>query len=320
MARFATGKHKIIARYNSYHGSTAGAVALTGDYRRWFVEPLHSGIDGVIHAPECNTYRSPFANASDVVDYYEYILRNEGNVAAVICEPVVGTNGVLVPPADYFPRLRKICDKWGVLLIVDEVMSGWGRTGEWFAINHWNVTPDILVTAKGVTSAMAPLGVVGTTRKVADFFEDGWFAHGHTYESHPLTLAPAVAAIGEYKRLNLMEHVKTIGPRFGEKLRKLMDKHPSVGDVRGLGMFWAVDLVKNRKTKEPFNTFHDKYNRKPLLIDQVTAELMKQKISMLGWMSHLVIAPPLIITEAQLDECVAAIDVALNITDEKVEA
>jgi taurine--2-oxoglutarate transaminase len=321
MARFATGKHKIIARYNSYHGSTAAAVAMTGDYRRWFAEPNHSAISGVIHAPECNTYRPAIGNsASDAADYYEYILKNEGNVAAIIVEPVVGTNGVLVPPADYLPRVAAIAKKYGVLLIADEVMSGWGRTGEWFAINNWGVTPDILVTAKGVTSAMAPLGVVGTTRAVADKFEDGWFAHGHTYESHPLTLAPAVAAIGEYKRLDLINRSKKMGEVFGAKLNKLKDKHPSIGDVRGLGLFWGVELVKNRKTKEPFGTFHDKFNRKPMVIDQVTGELMKQGVSLVGWMSHMVIAPPLIITEAQLDDCVSALDSALAITDALVEA
>ncbi|MBI5493740.1 MAG: aminotransferase class III-fold pyridoxal phosphate-dependent enzyme [Deltaproteobacteria bacterium] len=319
MARLVTGKQKIIARYNSYHGSTASSVAATGDYRRWFAEPLDAAVPSVIHAPECNTYRPAVGTtASESAEYFDYILRNEGNVAAIIMEPIVGTNGVLVPPADYLPRVKAIAEKYGVLLIADEVMSGWGRTGAWFAVDHWNVVPDILVTAKGVTSAMAPLGVVGTTRKVADYFEEGWFAHGHTYESHPLTLAPAVAAIDEYKRLDLINGAKRMGEKFGPKLRKLMDSHPSVGDVRGLGLFWCVELVKNRKTKEPFNTFHDKYARKPLLIDQVTGALLKQGVSMMGWMSHLIIAPPLIITEAQLDEAVAALDVALKIADEKV--
>ena len=250
-----------------------------------------------------------------MIDYYDYMLNNEAHVAAIIVEPVVGTNGVLVPPDDYFPRLRALCDKHNVLLIVDEVMSGWGRTGKWFAIQHWNVTPDILVTAKGVTSAMAPLGVVAVTRKVADYFEDGWFAHGHTYESHPLTLAPAVAAIDEYKRLNLIERSAQMESVFRAKLGALKDRHPSVGDVRGKGMFFAVELVKDRKTKEPFATFKDKYARKPMIIDQVVAKLGEQCVSMIGWISHLVIAPPLILTEGQLDDCITALDEALKITD-----
>jgi taurine---2-oxoglutarate transaminase len=316
MARMMTGKHKILARYNGYHGSTATSAALTGDYRRWFAEGTQSVVDGVIHMPECNPYRpGAFESASKTVEYIDYVLKNEANVAAMIIEPVVGTNGVLVPPDDYLPALRAITKKHGVLLIADEVMAGWGRTGEWFAVNHWGVEPDILVTAKGVTSAMAPLGVVGTTREVADFFEDGWFAHGHTYESHPLTLAPAVAAIDEYKRLGLIERSKTMGKVFGDKLKKLAEKHKSVGDVRGLGMFWAVEIVKDRKTKEPFGTFKDKYARKPMLVDQVTAKMLEQGVYCIGWMSHFVVAPPLIITEAEMDEAVAAFDKALEIAD-----
>ena len=320
IARLATGKNKIIARYNSYHGSTATSVAMTGDWRRWMAEPIQSVVSGVIHAPECNPYRpEPFKNASDVIEYYEYILKNEGNVAAIIVEPVVGTNGVLVPPDDYFPRLRALCDKYGILMIADEVMSGWGRTGKWFAIDNWNVSPDILVTAKGVTGAMAPLGVVGVTRKIADHFEHNWFPHGHTYESHPLTLAPAVAAIGEYKRLNLIERSASMEAVFREKLEGLKARHPSVGDVRGKGMFWASELVKNRTTKEPVSTSKDKATRQPMLIDQVVAKCVEQGVSLIGWISHLVLAPPLILTDAQLDECIAALDVALKIADAQAE-
>ncbi len=320
IARFFTGKQKIIARYNSYHGSTATSVALTGDWRRWLAEPISSAVPNVIHAPECNPYRpGAFKSASDVIDYYDYMLQNEQNVAAIIAEPVVGTNGVLVPPDDYFPRLRALCDQHGVLLIADEVMSGWGRTGKWFAIDNWGVSPDILVTAKGVTSAMAPLGVVGVSRRVADHFEDNWFAHGHTYESHPLTLAPAVAAIGEYKRLNLIERSAQMESVFAAKLNALKDKHPSVGDVRGKGMFWGVELVKNRTTKEPFGSFKDKVARKPMPIDQVVAKCAEMGVSVVGWISHLVLAPPLILTEAQLDEAIAALDAAFAITDALVE-
>lgn len=317
MARLYTGKHKVIARYNSYHGSTATASALTGDYRRWFAEPVDSVVPGVIHAPECNPYRpGPFTSASAVVDYYEYILQNEAHVAAMIVEPVVGTNGVLVPPDDYFPRLRALCDKYNVVLIADEVMSGWGRTGQWFAIDHWKVSPDILVTAKGVTSAMAPLGVVGTSRAIADYFEDGWFAHGHTYESHPLTLAPAVAAIGEYQRLGLIERSRTMGETvMGPRLRALAEKHPCVGDVRGLGMFWAVELVRDRATKEPIGTYHDKYARRPMQIEALAAELMKRGVYAVGWMSHFVFAPPLVITGAELDEFFSILDEVLGLAD-----
>lgn len=312
MARLVTGKHKIIARYNSYHGSTATSAALTGDFRRWFAEPVRSAVDGVIHIPECNPYRPGPGLTADAL---EYVLNNEANVAAVILEPVVGTNGVLVPPAEYLPRVRALTRKHNVLLIADEVMAGWGRTGQWFAVDNWNVQPDILVTAKGVTSAMAPLGVCGTTRAVADYFEDNWFPHGHTYESHSLTLAPAIAAIDEYKRLGLIERARTMGAKFGEKLKTLAAKHKSVGDVRGIGMFWCIELVKDRKTKEPFSTFHDKYARKPMLIDQVNAKLAENGVYAVAWISHFVLAPPLIITESEMDEIVAAFDKALDVAD-----
>lgn len=324
IARLYTGKHKILSRYTSYHGSTAGSVAATGDFRRWFVEPTGK-IPGVVFGPEANCYRCPMGQThpqcnTACVDYLAYMIDHEENVAAVIVEPIVGTNGVLVPPKDYLPRLAEICKKRGVLLIADEVMTGWGRTGKWFAVEHWGVTPDILCTAKGITSAMAPLGVCATTRQVAEHFEDNFFAHGHTYEAHPLTLAPAIAAIDEYKRLGLIEHSATLGEKLGQKLRALADKHPSIGDVRGLGLFWAIELVKDRKTKEPFAVPQDKAARRALVVDAVVAELAKHGISMMAWVSHLVIAPPLIITEEQLDECVAALDQALRIADEKVAA
>ena len=202
------------------------------------------------------------------------------------------------------------------MLIADEVMTGWGRTGQWFAINHWNVSPDILVTAKGVTSAMAPLGVVGTSRAIADYFEDGWFAHGHTYESHPLTLAPAVAAIGEYQRLGLIERSRTMGETvMGPRVRALAVKPPWVGDVRGLGMFCAVELVRDRATKEPIGTYHDKYACRPMQIESLTAELMKRGVYAVGWMSHFVFAPPLVITEAELDEFFSILDEVLDLAD-----
>jgi taurine--2-oxoglutarate transaminase len=319
IARMVTGKHKILARYSSYHGSTAGSIAATGDLRRWFVEPAGK-IPGVVFGPECHCYRCPLKQTYPgcglaCADYLAHMIDQEENVAAVIVEPVVGTNGILVPPADYLPRLAAIAKQRGVLLIADEVMSGWGRTGKWFAVDNWGVVPDILVTAKGVTSAMAPLGVVATSRAIADHFEDHFFAHGHTYEAHPLTLAPAVAAIDEYKRLDLITRSAAMGELLGGKLRALAARHPSVGDVRGLGLFWALDLVKDRGTRAPFNTAQDKVARKPLVVDQVAAAMMARGVFVMGWLSHLVIAPPLIVTEADLDEAIAALDDALQIAD-----
>ncbi len=324
IARMFTGKTKIIARYRSYHGSTNASIAATGDPRRWPLEPGAKG-QGVIFAPEVNCYRCPIRHQYPgcniaCADYLEHMIENESDVAAVLVEPVVGTNGVLVPPPEYFPRLREICDRRGVLLIADEVMSGWGRTGKWFAVDNWNIQPDILVTAKGITSAYVPLGLCATTARIATYFDDHYFAHGHTYEAHPMTLAPAVATIREMQRLNLVERSATIGQYLGEKLKALATVHPSVGEVRGLGMFWAVDLVKNRATKEPLNTMADKLSGKPLVVDQMAAEMMKNGVAAQAWISHLVLAPPLIINKEDIDFGVAALDRALALADQHVEA
>jgi taurine--2-oxoglutarate transaminase len=274
----------------------------------------------VIFAPEVNCYDCPIGHhypgcGIACVEYVEHMIENESDVAAVLVEPVVGTNGVLVPPPEYMPRLRKICDDHGVLLIADEVMSGWGRTGRWFAMDHWGVKPDILTTAKGITTAYVPLGLCATTGKIAAYFDDHYFSHGHTYEAHPLTLAPAIAAIREMQRLDLVQRAQSTGAILGKKLAALKEKHRSVGDVRGIGMFWAVELVQDRETKRPFNTKADKVAGKPLLVDRVSAEMMKNGVYLQSWISHFVIAPPLIITEAEIDTAVGVFDRALSIAD-----
>jgi taurine--2-oxoglutarate transaminase len=322
IARMVTGKTKIIARYRSYHGSTMGSIAATGDPRRWAMEPAGK-IPGVVFAPEVNCYNCPLLHTYPecgiaCVEYIEHMIENEGDVAAVLVEPVVGTNGVLVPPKEYLPRLRQICDAHQVLLIADEVMTGWGRTGKWFAVDHWNVKPDILVTAKGITTAYVPLGLCATTMKVASYFDDHFFSHGHTYEAHPLTLAPAIAAISELRRLNLIERAAKMGDYLGRKLAELRPNHRSIGDVRGLGLFWAVELVKNQKTKQPFNTKEEKVSGKPLVVDRIAAEMMKNGVFIQSWLSHFVIAPPLVITEGELDKGVQALDAALTIADQEV--
>ncbi|MBM4166913.1 MAG: aspartate aminotransferase family protein [Ignavibacteria bacterium] len=319
IARMYTGKTKIIARYRSYHGSTMGSIAATGDPRRWAMEPAGK-VQGVIFAPEVNCYKCPMhhhypeCNVA-CADYIEHMIQNESDVAAVIVEPVVGTNGVLVPPKEYFPRLREICDKHNVLLIADEVMSGWGRTGTWFAIDHWNVSPDILTTAKGITTAYMPLGLCATSKKIAEFFDDHYFSHGHTYEAHPLTLAPAIASINEMKRLNLNQRAIEFGNYLGTKLHELKAKHKSIGEVRGIGMFCAVELVKNQQTKEPFNTYNDKISGTPLLVDKVAMEMMKNGVFVQAWVSHFVIAPPLIVSKDEIDMGIKALDDALIIAD-----
>ena len=323
IARMYTGKNKIISRYRSYHGSTMGSIAATGDPRRWAMEPAGKGA-GVVFAPETNCYDCPIKHTYPgcnvaCVDYIEHMIENESDVAAIILEPVVGTNGVLIPPPEYFPRLREICDRHGVLMIDDEVMAGWGRTGKWFAIDHWGVKPDILVTAKGITSAYVPLGLCATTKKIADHFEDHYFSHGHTYEAHPITLGPAVTTIEEMQRLKLVERSAELETYVRQKLEVLKEKHSSIGDVRGLGLFFAVELVKNRRTKQPFNTMRDKVEGKPLVVDQIAAKMMADGVAQQAWVSHFVIAPPLIVTREEIDFGIAALDRHLGIADALVE-
>lgn len=323
IARMVTGKTKIISRYRSYHGSTMGSIAATGDFRRWAMEPAGK-IPGVIFAPEVNCYKCPIGHTYPSCDiacaqYIEHMITNESDVAAVIVEPVVGTNGVLVPPKEYMPRLRKICDAHGVLLIADEVMTGWCRTGKWFAMDHWNVVPDILTTAKGITNAAIPLGLCATSTKIAAYFDDHFFSHGHTYEAHPLTLAPAIASINEMKRLKLAERASEMGAYLGQKLKELQPRHPSIGEVRGIGMFWGVELVKNQTTKAPFNTGVDKVSGKPLLVDRVAARTMSNGVYIQAWLSHFVIAPPLIILKEDIDHGVAVLDEALSLADTEVD-
>jgi len=199
-------------------------------------------------------------------------------------------------------------------------MSGWGRTGKWFAVDHWNVKPDILVTAKGITSAYVPLGLCATTAKIANYFEEHYFSHGHTYEAHPITLGPAVATIEEMQRLDLVNRAASLEPYVRRKLEELKDRHPSIGDVRGLGLFFAVEIVKNRATKQPFNTMRDKVDGKLLVVDQIAAKMMTQGVSIQAWISHFVIAPPLIVTKEELDLGIAALDEHLSIADALVES
>jgi taurine---2-oxoglutarate transaminase len=322
IARMYTGKNKIVARYRSYHGSTAGSIAATGDPRRWAMEPAGK-LHGVVFAPEVNCFRCPMKHTYPecgvaCADYIEHMIVNESDVAAVLVEPVVGTNGVLVPPKEYMPKLRDLCTRHGVLLIADEVMSGWGRTGEWFAVNHWGVKPDILVTAKGITTAAVPLGLCATTQKIADYFNDHYFSHGHTYEAHPMTLGPAVATIREMQRMKLVDRSRELGEYVGKKLQALKAKHVSVGDVRGLGLFWAVDLVQDQETKQPLNTMSDKVEGKVLVVDKVAGEMMKNGVTIQAWISHLVVAPPLIVTREEIDLGIAALDAALKIADDHV--
>ena len=322
IARVVTGRTKVISRRRSYHGATAASISVTGDLRREAVERVQQ-VPGTVFAPDCYCYRCPLGltypschvACADVVGDQ---IRQAGDVAAMIVEPVVGTNGVIVPVPEYLPKIREITRRAGVLLIADEVMTGWGRTGAWFAVDHYAVAPDILTTAKGITGAYVPLGLTATTAEIHDAFTDRYFPHGHTYEAHPLTLAPAVAAIGEYRRLGLVDRSRTEGAYLLERLREIGSRHPSVGDVRGIGLFAAVELVRDRVTKQPLNTPEEKLAGAPLVIDRVLHAMLDEGVYAFGWVSHLIIAPPLIITRAELDRGLEVLDRALGVADAAV--
>jgi len=229
-------------------------------------------------------------------------------------EGVVGSNGIIVPPDDYWPRVREICDKYGILLISDEVMSGWGRTGEWFAVDNWNVVPDIITTAKGITSGYAPLGAVIVSDKIAEFFEDKYLYAGLTYNGHALSCAAALATIDVYNEDNLLENARTMGNYLGECLEDIKAKHPSVGDVRYIGLFSTIELVANRDTKEIMA---------PSLMAEVGKELRQNGLftfimaNNMG--SMLFVVPPLCITKEQLDEGLAIVEKALEVADKQVK-
>ena len=257
MARLATGRPKVMSAYRSYHGATGGSIALTGDPRRWASE---SYVTSVVHFWGPYPYRSPF-HSTDELQESERALQHlrdtvmvegAGTIAAIILESVVGTNGILVPPPGYLAGVRNLCDEHGIVFIADEVMSGFGRCGEWFAVDHWDVVPDLICFAKGVNSGYLPLGGVIINDRIANVFADRPFPGGLTYSGHALACASAVASINIFKEEGVVEHSRWLGESvIGPELRKLADRHPSIGEVRGLGTFWALDLVRNRETREP---------------------------------------------------------------------
>ncbi len=319
IARMATGRHKIIARYRSYHGGTAGAITLTGDPRRWAAEP---GIPGVVRAMDPYRYRCRWckeqpACTMDCLNHIEDILMFEGphTIAAVIVESVVGTNGVIIPPDGYMQGLRELCTRHGIMLICDEVMSGFGRTGEWFAVNHWDVTPDILTVAKGLTSAYVPLGAAIVSEPIAAYFEDRPLYAGLTYNAHPVGCAAAVACINVYREDKLIENARTLGMVLSAELERLKQRHPSIGDVRSLGLFGIVELVKDRGTREPIAPYNARAEQLGPM-PRFNAFLRENGLFTFVRWNTFFTNPPLCITEQQLREGLAIIDRALEITDE----
>ncbi|MCM3872201.1 MAG: aminotransferase class III-fold pyridoxal phosphate-dependent enzyme [Pyrinomonadaceae bacterium] len=314
IARLFTGRHKIAARYRSYHGGTAGALTLTGDPRRWAAEP---GIPGVIRIPDFyHGIQKDADTTEEVLARTEEILELEGpkTVAAIIVEPVTGTNGILVPPDGYMQGLRALCDKYGILLIADEVMSGFGRTGAWFSVDHWKVVPDLMSMAKGLTSAYVQLGAVGMRRHLADHFQKNVFFGGLTYNSHPLGCAAALATIAVYEEDHLIENARSMGAVMRDLLEDLKQRHPSVGAVRSIGLFGIVEVVRNRETLEPMAPFNGTSPEMQALGKFFRAEGL---YTFVRWNTFFT-NPPLCITESEMREAFAIIDRALEITDQAV--
>ena len=314
LARQYTGRHKILARYRSYHGATAGAITLTGDPRRWAAEP---GMSGVVHVLDpYHGIERGWDDAATALANLEEVIQLEGpsTIAAFILESVTGTNGILVPPDGYLQGVRELCTRHGILLICDEVMSGFGRTGEWFAVNHWNVVPDLMTMAKGLTSSYVPLGAVGMRRHIADHFRDRVFYGGLTYNSHPVGCAAALATIRVYEEDKLVERARATGRVMRQLLDDLAARHPSVGAARSIGLFGLVELIRNRKTREPLAPFNGTSEEMAAL-----GRFFRQEglYAMVRWNTFFT-NPPLTITEAELREAFGIIDRGLEITDRAV--
>jgi len=313
IARFVTGRQKILARYRSYHGATGGVITATGDPRRWSQAPY----PGVIHVLDpYHGIQQGWETTESSLRYLEEVIQLEGpsTIAAFILEPVTGTNGILIPPDGYMQGVRALCDTYGILLIADEVMSGFGRTGEWFAINHWRVIPDLITMAKGLTSSYIPLGAVGMRRAIAERFTGVMFPSGLTYNSHPLACATALAVIGVMEQDGLIDRAKERGRLLTQLLQEMAAKHRSVGAVRSIGLFGVIELVRNRDTKEPLAPFNGTSTEMGAL-----AKFFRQEglFTFVRW-NYFFTNPPLTISEAELREAFAIIDRGLDITDAAV--
>jgi taurine--2-oxoglutarate transaminase len=315
LARWYTGRQKIVARYRSYHGATAGAITATGDPRRWPSEP---GVPGVVRMLDPYTYRCPAGHPDPCpvctgAPHLEEILQYEGpqNVAAVIMETIVGTNGVIVPPDGYLQAIRETCDRHGILLILDEVMAGFGRSGKWFACEHWDVVPDIMTVAKGINSGYVPLGAMVINRELADWIKDKYFAGGLTYSGHVLACAAAIASIEAFREEGIVENSAAMGEVLGEGLRGLQQRHDSVGEVRGKGLFWGIELVRDRGTREPLVPFNAS-GEELAPITRLAKAAMERGLYLMTHWNVIMVCPPLTITREEIAEGLGILDEVLS--------
>ncbi len=320
MARMYTGRFKIFSRYRSYHGSSFGAGNLTGEPRRY---PLEPGIPGFVKFFDPYLYREivPFESEEAASNYYIAKLREQiiyegpASVAAIVIETVTGSNGILIPPKGYLPGMRALCDEFGILMICDEVMAGWGRTGKMFAFEHFDVKPDMVTFAKGVTCGYVPLGGVVVSKSIASYFDDNLLSCGLTYSGHPLACAAGIACVNYYEEANILEHVNEVGIVLSEILLALKEKHPCVGDVRSIGLFSAVEFVKDKTTKEALVP----YGKDPEgIMGRIIGKLKEKRFMTYSHENMILVAPPLIITEEQLREELVKLDEVLTYIDEEI--
>lgn len=319
LARAYTGRHKILSRYRSYHGASMGAISATGDPRRVAWEPNTS--PGFIHFLDPYRYRSVFhRNSGDLTeaafceDYLAHLeevilLERPESIAAILLETVTGTNGVIIPPDGYLQGVRALCDRHGILLIADEVMSGFGRTGRWFAVDHWDVKPDLMTMAKGLTSGYAPLGAVAMTPAIACHFDEIVYEGGLTFNGHPISLAAACANIEVMREEKLVENSREMGSVLARLNRQLFEKHEHIGETRNIGLFGIIELVKDRRSKEPLAPFNGSSPEMATL----KADLLNKGLFLYTHWHTILIIPPLIISQAQLEEGYAILDQALTV-------
>lgn len=320
MARLHTGRHKVLAAYRSYHGGTAGAMALTGEPRRWGSEP---SLPGIVHHWGPYPYRSPFHSDSPeqecerALAHLREVIEVEGpqHVAAIVLETVVGTNGVLVPPDGYLAGVRTLCDEHGIVMIADEVMAGFGRAGEWFAVDRWGITPDLITFAKGVNSGYVPLGGVVVSAAIRETFGRRPYPGGLTYQGHPLACASAVASMRIFERDGVVEHARALGQDvIGPGLREIAQRHPSVGEVRGLGVMWAVELVRDRETREPLVPFNASGDAASPMSEVAAACKAAGLWPMIAG-NRVHVVPPCTTTPDEVREGLAILDEALAVAD-----
>jgi taurine--2-oxoglutarate transaminase len=318
IARQFTGRHKIVTRYRSYHGATFGALSAGGDPRRLPVEP---GIPGIVRVFDPYCYRCVFGQRPETcrrecVSHIEQVIQFEGpdNIAAILAEGVTGTSGVFVPPGDYWPSLRALCDRYGILLIADEVMSGFGRTGQWFAVDNWGVVPDMIVVAKGITSGYLPLGAVIVSKPIAEHFERHTFWGGLTYSGHPMSCAAGLATLKVYQEEGLLDNARELEEVVARGMADLRARHPTVGDARGIGLFWVIELVSNRETRAPLVPWNAKASELGPMPSVWRALREGGLYTFCKW-NWIFVVPPLCVTAAQIADGLAVIDQALDIAD-----